>query len=231
MSLQLKANVTINPLGTELYIEFVDATGLYDAVDNPGGFGAPNAARNALAVFLHAIHKSVAGDTPADVTANNPTSVTAFTINMTRAVNGVLYFVLIALPYYDEEGEYADGDIVYDNVTNPVNPIIKQLNGVEWVTLGLEDLIGDDDVDQFEDYSFPIPDAIAYSQELNAQKLLAYKALKNGDCEGHEYQEALDKYQYVDGTIKAATSAFCSQSFNQAQIKIEEIFTFQDSLG
>src|SRR5690349_3227072 len=115
MPLAIKSEVTINPLGTEVYIEFLNATGVYDADDNPGGFGTPNPSRNTLAMVLVAKHKKVAGDVDASILAYNATSVTSFTVLMSEAVNGVLNYIILAIPLFDGGGSYVDGDITYDN--------------------------------------------------------------------------------------------------------------------
>lgn len=229
MALQLKTKTTINELGTELYIEFTEATGLYDEENNPGGFGAPNPARNTLAIFLHAVHKNVAGDVGADVHPNTPGNVEAFTINMTKGVNGVLHFIVMAIPLFDSDGVYEDGDVVY-NTTDPLTPAILKMVESEWVEKTLAELVSDDNITHVEDYAFPIPAAIALSQSLNAKKLSLLRKLVSGKCANEDYSVIRNQYEYVDSTIKAATASFCRQAFNQAQLKIEEIFAFEESL-
>ena len=107
-NLVVKTNVSIKADGTELYIEFVDATGTYDVSTNPGGFDTPNPSRNSLAAILVAVHALVAGDQEAVVLASNPISSPSFTITLTKAVNGVLKYDLLLIPVFDSNLTYAD---------------------------------------------------------------------------------------------------------------------------
>lgn len=226
MALILKAAVTINPLGTELYIEFVDATGLYDAVNNLGGFGDPNPARNTLAVVLHAVHKNVAGDVVAEVQAHDPLGVASFTITMSKDVSGVLNYNLFALPIFDSEAVYEDDDIVYDN-ENPSEPFIKKMVEGEWEEVTAESLIGNADIDQLNDHAFPIPHAIELANDLIAKKTLKLRDFVYKKCKKEDYEPLRIQYEYVEGLIKVATLAFCKQGFNEAQIGIEEVFLYE----
>lgn len=226
-NLILKAAVTIHPQGTELYIEFVNATGVYDVDDNPGGFGTPNPARNTLAILLVANHKKVAGDVPATILANNPTSVSSFTISLTQDVNGVLNFVILAVPIFDDLLSYAEGAVTYDN-TNPSVPIIQKMIDGDWVAKTAEELIRDVTVSKLNDYALPISDAIAFSDELNAKKFLMLRDFIHGNCpKDEQYEPTRNNFEYVDGLIKSATISFCAQAYNEAQIDIEEIFSFK----
>jgi hypothetical protein len=229
MALLLKSDTSINALGTELYIEFLEATGDYHVDDNPGGFGAPNPTRNSLAIFLYAVHKKVAGDVAASIVAYNEASVESFTVNINSAVNGVLDFFILAVPFFVEEGVYEDDDIVYD-ITSPSTPIFKKMVEGEWVPILITDLLADETIDQQHDFAFPIPDAIAFSKSLNAQQQIVLTKKINGECVEDDFKEAITKFRSVDSTIKVATDTFCSQGFNQAQIKIEEVLSYQAGL-
>ena len=108
-ALVIKADVTINTIGTELYIEFLEATGVYNDPDNLGGFGTPNPERNSLAMLLVATHKKEAGDVPADVLPYNVETVASYTVLITPEVNGVLNYVILAIPLFVSGNTYAGG--------------------------------------------------------------------------------------------------------------------------
>lgn len=227
MALILKGDVTIKDDGTELYIEFLNATGVYDVDDNPGGFGTPNPARNTLAIILVAEHKLVAADQAATILAYNPLSVTSFTITITKAVNGVLQWNLLAIPIFDSGGTYVDGDIVYDN-ENPAAPFIKKRVLGVWEEITAEEVVGEAVIVQANEYSFPIPDAIEVLRELSVEKLATLRDLVYGnDCKKEDYEPINNQFNYVDALISSATSAWCAQAYNEAQIDIEEVFNFE----
>lgn len=228
MALVLKADVTISDDGTQLFIEFLEATGTYDEENNPGGFGAPNPARNALAIILFAEHK-VAGDVAATVLAYSPLSVSSFTVTMTKEVNGVLAYTILALPIFAEEGDYDDGDVVYDN-TNPAAPFIKEMVEGVFVERTAEEIVGNATVTQKNAYSFPIPDAIALQDELAAEKLRVLRDYLNGKCKGEDYKILRDRYEFVEALLISGTNAFCAAAYNEAQIDLEEIFTFESEV-
>lgn len=230
MPLQLKGAASQASDGTQIYIEFLEATGTYDVDDNPGGFGAPNPARNTLAIVIFAEHKLVAGDQDADVLQYNPLTVASFTININKAVNGVINWVIMALPIFDDEVTYSNGTVVWDN-TNPIAPIIKKMVDSEWVVKTLEEAANDSTVTKVDEYSFPIPDAITFANELNASRLKLLRAFVNKQCGKDEYVGALINYQYVDALMISAIAAFCDQmAYNEAQNDIEEIFKFQSQV-
>ncbi|MGC3945349.1 MAG: hypothetical protein QM762_12685 [Chryseolinea sp.] len=230
MPLAIKSAVTINPLGTEVYIEFLNATGVYDVDDNPGGFGTPNPSRNTLAMVLVAQHKKVAGDVDATILAYNVTSVTSFTVLMSQDVNGVLNYVILAIPLFDDGASYDDGDIVYDN-TNPSEPVIQKMVDGDWVEITADEAVSESSISKLDDYSLPIPDAIAFADNLKGQKLLALRSFIYGECpKDEEYEPTRNSFEYVDGLINNATNSFCAQAYNEAQIFIEEVFTYKTYL-
>jgi hypothetical protein len=225
MSLIIRSAVTINAIGTEVYIEFLEATGDYADPDNLGGFGPPNPSRSGLAMVLFAEHMKVDGNVEADVLFYDATSVTSYTVVMSRDVNGVLNYNIFAIPIYDPLTTYPEGTILYNNV-NPSEPFIQQLVGVEWVVVNPKDLIGNDAIDQLNDYTFAVPDAIRVVEELNRLKMLKLRDYVKHECEKDEYEPLRAKFEYAEGLLKSATNSFCAQAYNEAQIDIEEIFEF-----
>ncbi len=223
--LQLKTTVSRNGSGTELYVEFLNATGVYDVSTNPGGFGAPNAERNTLAVIFYGNFKLSTGDVLAVPEFYDPTSVTSFTILIDRAKNAHLNHYIFALPIFDDEAEYEEGDIVFD----VDNLVIQKLNeDDEWETLQPADLI-EEEVDQKETNSFITPEAEAFENELAALRLSKLRALVNGSCGKEDYEPTRNSYDYVDGLLEGAILDFCSGAYAEAQLKLEELFAYEDS--
>jgi hypothetical protein len=226
--LQLKTTTSRNGSGTELYVEFLNATGVYDAGTNPGGFGAPNPERNTLAVIFYGNFKLSTGDVIAVPVVYDPLTVSSFTILLDRSKNAHLNHYIFALPIFDDELEYEEGDIVFNN-DNPSAPVIQKLNAEdEWDIIQPADLIAEE-VDQKETNSFITPEAEAFENELAALRLSKLRALVNGSCGKDDYEPIRNAYDYIDGLLEGAILDFCSGAYAEAQLKLEEIFAYQDS--
>lgn len=163
----------------------------------------------------------------ASVVLNDPFSVSSFTVVIDKTVNGTLEYSLFALPIFDDLLTYEDGNIVYDAITDPMSPIIKEMVDGLWVAVTADELIGNEDVIQTTDYAFPIPQAIALANLLNAAKMLKLRRYIHKRCSKEEFHDLRIKFEYVEGLIKVATLAFCKQAYNEAQIDIEEVFNYE----
>jgi hypothetical protein len=144
---------------------------------------------------------------------------------MSRDVNGVLNFNILAIPFFDPVLTYEDGSIVYDN-ENPSEPFIKEMVAGIWETRTPKDVVGNDSIAQLNDYTFAVPDAIQFVEELNARKMLKLRTYVKHECEKDEYEPLRTQFEYAEGLLKSATNSFCAQAYNEAQIDIEEIFEF-----
>lgn len=76
MALAQRFVVTDSQDGTTIYVS--DETGTYDAVSNPGGYGAPNTERDQLALVILGRLKGSTADTELTPDAYDPESVTQF---------------------------------------------------------------------------------------------------------------------------------------------------------
>lgn len=228
-----KGDVSQNDVGNEVYIEFLNATGVYDVDDNPGGFGGSNPSRNVLAAILVANHKLVAGDVAATVLAYNPLSVESFTVTLPKALNGVLQWNILLMRIYDDaiEGSYVNGDIVYDN-ENPSAPFIKERVAGVWEVRTAAQVVGKVAVPQANEYSLPISAAIDIQIGLNIDKLEMLPRFVYSTDGGmkEEYNAVVLKYNYVSSLIQGACNAFDKQSYNEAQKMVEEIFNYESKV-
>jgi hypothetical protein len=222
----LKTKSTIAEDRSEVYVEFLNATGAYDADSNTGGFGAPNPARNTLAVLIFAEHQLSTENIEATISAYNPLTVSSFTIAMEKAKNGILYHGVLALPIFDDQLTYENGDVVFDN-ENPSDAFVKKMVDDEWEEVDLKDLVEDTTVYQAVEYSFPIADAELIKKNLLAEKLQKLRDYVYDECGEDEYKVLRDRYEYIHGLIRAASDDFCSEYYAEAQLKIEEVFNFE----
>jgi hypothetical protein len=226
--LVLKTKTTRNQAGTEVYVEFLNATGEYDVTTNPGGFGDPNPARNTLAVLFYGNFKLSSGDVVATPLTYDPLTVSSFTLAMERSLNSHMNHYIFALPIFDDEVTYEEGDVVWNN-TNPLAPVVQKMNSDdEWEEVALVDLIEDEEVSQKESNNFITPDAEAFVNELLGAKLIKLRNFINEECGEDEYKDLDTKFDYVDSLLEAAGLDFCSGAYAEAQLKLEEIFSFED---
>lgn len=225
--LVLKTKVTQESDGSLLYIEVVNATGVYDVTNNPGGFGAPNPARNSLALVFYGNFKREAADVLAGPLPYTPESVTSYTLPLPRH-NGVLDYYIFAISIFNPLATPADGDIVYDN-QNPAAPFIKKRVAGAWVPILPVNCIGQSTVVQTEKQAFAIPEMTKYRNDLNNLRLVKLQELINNDQDDGDktdYDRLRDNFDYVDGTLEGATLDFCSGAFSTAQHKIEKLEEF-----
>lgn len=231
MALELKASTTQKSDGTEIYIEVVDATGVYDVDTNPGGFNAPNPIRNTLAIVIYGVHKTSTEDVELEFLPYSATTVESFTLAMEEALNGHSELTITALPIFDDEEDYEDDDVVYDN-ENPAAPFIKKMVDDEWVTLTPAELAEETETTKLVENIFPVPQAKEFMDELNAAKLKKLRAFNNQECIKDDYEDLRDRYEYVKDLLIAATDGdFCSGVYNEAQLKIEEIFAYKEKIN
>lgn len=221
--LVLKSKVTQSQDGTQLFIEVLNATGNYDADTNPGGFGSPNPARNTLALVFYGNFKRVAGDVLAVPLPHDPLTVASYTLNIS-GLNGVLDYFVYAIPIFDPIGSYSDGDIVYDH-QNPSQPFIKERVSSAWVPIQPADVANQLVVVQKEGFAFPIPEMATYRNQLNSDRMSQLKAKidEGDDADWEDYYLVRSGFDYVDGTLDAATKDFCAAAYAPAQVKLEKI--------
>ncbi len=230
MALELKSDFSQKADGTEVYFEVEDATGLYDAVDNPGGFGDPNPDRNEVALIFYGNHKRVAGDVEVVVNSYDPLTVDTFTISMAKLQNGHLEAYIFAVLIFDSGGVYDDGDITYNN-ESPATPFLQKRVAGQWVEITAADLVGEEDeVTTLLENEFPVPQAKEFIDELNADQLKKLRPYIKGECGKDDFELLRDRHDYAKGLLVTATDDFAAQAYNEAQAKIEEIFDYQEIL-
>lgn len=224
MALVLKSSITQSQDGSQLFIEVVEATGLYNAVDNPGGFGTPNPNRNNLALVFYGNHKRQEQDVLAVPLAHDPLTVESYTLNLAN-LNGVVQYYVFAVPVFNPVGVYADGDVTYDNQT-PGQPFLKKRVAGVWQTITSADLIALSIVVRKDGYAFPIAEMTFYKQGLNKKRLLVLRDVVRGETQTEDYDQLRNEFDYVDSELEAAVLDFCSGAYSEAQFKLETLEGF-----
>jgi hypothetical protein len=104
-------------LETSTSIRITDATGTYDADDQPGGYGSPNEERSAVNLGLVVVYKSSDGNVGLTVTRALPGSATTLNVtawDVTLTNSGYHRFGMFTAPEYNELSTYSQYDIVYE---------------------------------------------------------------------------------------------------------------------
>jgi hypothetical protein len=230
MALDIKTKVERNSGGTELYIEFRVATGDYNVTTNPGGFGTPNPARNAVAVLIYGLHELTDAEIPIEPLVYDPLSVSSFTIPIVEARNGVMSYNIFAVPIFDDMAVYANGDVVYDDTTTPSAPFLKERVAGVWETRTVDQLIGNDVVVQLNDYAFVTPQIEKFINYLNSQRQLALMNKVAKKMPQDEYNRIRENYEIGDSTFQTANASFQNQAYSEAQRRIDFIFNLKNKV-
>jgi hypothetical protein len=122
----------INDAGTKITVK--DYTGNYNADSNPTGYGAPNAERSSLALFLRAVAKRYDGedditDTILTITETNPDKLVADTwyvdlLSKDSWIQAIVY----GLRLYASPSSLAfdEGELTYDVDSNEIRKITSR---------------------------------------------------------------------------------------------------------
>lgn len=124
--LELQATITLAADNTIATIQ--DSTGDYDAINNPGGFGAPNPLRNEIGLFI--VGKKTTGAGVESflnrVEDYDPLTEDSFAFELSG--DGWYTLFLVGLQLFDGLASYSSGDYVYNSGTGN----IEQYNGATW---------------------------------------------------------------------------------------------------
>lgn len=128
MALVYNFEVSENELGTILYLD--DNTGIYEATENPGGYGAPNTARADLALIVLAKYKASSGDVTITASTYDPETVTQWTFPAST-LQGDGYYKFDVYPVAKKAAQSPTlNTFVYDFTNNR----LERGTGSAWVT-------------------------------------------------------------------------------------------------
>lgn len=191
------------PVNTGDVLWLTDETGDYDATDNPGGYGAPNTARNEIAIFVITKYKATAGDTELQELPVDPETATQWQYNDIKGdgfYQADVYNVLKSVPSPNTN------DFRYDSGN------LERWDGSQWVPATKQDL---------ETYGAP---RTSWYYLMQAQTYIAFNYLNQllittpvieADNLYRKYK-AQTKEQ-IDGNL----AVFCQGNRAQAQLNIE----------
>lgn len=111
----LEIRHSINAISSDCVdLTFIDNTGVYDIVDNPGGYGSFNKERNTLAAFL-AVFAYVQDDDDDPLVVDNSQPLTADTWIVPTTRDGYVHSTLLLIDIWNGVDTYAVDDIVYES--------------------------------------------------------------------------------------------------------------------
>ncbi len=114
---------SVNEAGTELNL--TDDTGLYDASDNPGGYGSPNPNKNEIAIILLANNKRQdEGDVLLTVQPYNPAVDYNYVVEIYK--DGWYQIKSFGLRLYSVNTSFAVTEATYDSASGEIRKILTK---------------------------------------------------------------------------------------------------------
>lgn len=210
-----------------------DSTGDYNAVDNPGGWGAPNPERSEYALYSVLTKKIEGDDTDIVDSANDATATSIDTFNLTSVGDGWYESNLVAIPVYSGSQAYGVNQVVY--FTN--QPYICTVT----TSAGEDPISTPAKWDSFESTAANlrlILDSVAtYSPTIaiytsldniletcSSNKIYAdaWKDQSSGCAECYNYEDTMKITSYLEG----AKISFADNEYNSADKKIQVVIAF-----
>lgn len=174
-----------NQAGTTTTVS--DETGTYDAVSNPGGYGAPNTPRDEVALIILGKYKASAGDTDLTPDAYDPETVTEFVFPDLEHDGYYQYKIYTVDKYVAQPATL--NTFVYDFASNQ----LMRGNGATFVAAEHSELEDNDIANTTQDWPH-IPDLSRAKNYLNKLLLIGSKSTKKTDLK--EYLESTEIMYY-----------------------------------
>lgn len=196
------ADLTGN-IGETSYKKDPNTSDTYIGTVNVTGYGAPNATRSSIALFLVAYIKKTTGDVFIPVNSNNPLTVNKFEV--VRKEDGWYNFNLISMPAVNTPliTDYTEGNLVYNTSDNK---IYEKKSGV-FVNILIADLhkyIGGVYSVASSEKAVIIANTITLNKNIDQKNDLIFAG--RVDVNGiRRYQEVIDLY---DGFIRGACNEY-----------------------
>lgn len=185
-----------------------DITGDYNASTNPGGYGAPNTARNALANYIILEYKASTGDESLTVEAYDPEDVEQWTATWNEN-DGHFTATVYPVPIKTGAETPAENDFVHDAAANQ----LQRWNGAAWVSAVVTELEDNDFSHTTTNYPILANMYVAFNN-LNKLLISGCKTAPKSDIQKY----IIDTQGMIYGTI----ALFAEGSYQQAQENIEK---------
>lgn len=214
MALVQVFNITESEDGSTIYVS--DETGTYDAISNPGGYGAPNTERSDVALIILGKYKATAGDTDLTPDAYDPEDVTQFVFSGLER-DGYHQFLIYTVDKYVAQPATLN-TFVYEFSANQ----LQRGNGAAFVSAEDSELEDNDIANNTQDWPH-IPDLFRAKNYLNKLLLInPYTSTKRT-----ELKEFLVDTEIVSYGVIAL---FGEESYTTAQEQIEKYQSRVDTI-
>lgn len=215
-----------------------DVTGTYDAITNPGGYGAPNPERSDLYLALVVTLKKSDGDELITVPSYTPNTVTTWSVAVTE--DGWYEIYLCAAYEYDSNLTYIENAVVYYPSTNSFyysvvdnNYDNSVMNDAYWklVTTSLQ-LSTAAEITQQEIDDSGNDNQVVYGGQANIIELCnsrvcaARRLMEEGcgcDCDDCDHCCSNKMYNRIRNRIEAAEINESAGSFSKGQVIVESL--------
>lgn len=230
LELKLKRGAVLADLS-----EFIlmDNTGVYDAVDNPTGFGVPNPERNTIALFLYGYKYRANSDDEALVLNNSADPLLVSQWDVPISEDGYYYFRMLGIPIWEIATPYAVGDIVYHSsryyialdVSTGVDPLTDPLTWEEITDLTTDAIFGNPSI-----YVTSSDQVLNYRAKACYQTQVQLEA--EGCCDCHTGSKSKVKiYQKIFVHLTAASFDCLQQKYPQADAELAFLSEFCASIA
>lgn len=215
MALQQSFEFSESQDGTIIYLN--DETGEYDAISNPGGYGAPNTERTDIALIVVLNYKDSDEDVEVDADTYDPEDVTQFQYpDLTETGDGHYEAKVYSIDRKTGAETPAENDFVYDFSGNQ----LQRWNGSSWVSATSADLVTYDAAHDVVNHAH-LKDLFSAFNHLN-ELLIGRRCDPSNDL----FQYLLETSVMMNGSL----SLFTGESFSEFQQNIERYQSRVDTI-
>lgn len=217
------AKDSINTEGTELNL--TDDTGLYNASDNPGGYGTPNPNKNEIGIILLANNKRQdEGDVLCIVQPYNPTVDYNYVVNLYK--DGWYQIKSFGLRLYSVNTSFALTEATYDSTSGEIRKILTKSGlgpyAYTYSVLTPSDLDSDTVIVLYESTLNTL--VLVTLTECHAEAIKIFFNNANPVtnitvlCDDANF----NRYLKIDTYLKSINYSFGFGNYVQAQLKVEQ---------
>lgn len=229
LQLKLKRGAVDSQLA---FFLMLDNTGVYDAVNNPGGYGTPNPDRANLALFLYGYkYKKDVDDVPLIIDNTGPLVVTQWEVPM--PTDGYYYFTLLGFNVYDILLSYTPNMYVFyaNSYYKSLDFIIPGQDPINNPTLWelVPDLTIPEVSGNVSVYAATSDQVVNYRAKACYQEQVQLEAEGCCDCHSRE-QTKTKKYQRIFVHLNAASFDCLQQKYQQADAELLYLAEYCESI-
>lgn len=208
-----------------------DSTGVYNVSINPGGYGAPNPARNTLYMILFCNLRDSSGNrTPVTIPSYNYNTVTSWTITLSQ--DGWYELYAFSTIVWAGGTTYAQGNIVFDVASNSfyVSQVSSNTgnavtNVAYWLpTTNILDFIAATAASQANAYDVTLND-VELCRSVKCKANALFQAVEQDDMSINTNDCTIQPYEKIRLRVEAALVANAEFIYSDAAEFIDDLNT------